>query len=124
MGEQSKVFFEYIVELQSPFGVSHAVAGSIILAYKVLIALSVASMLANYRKLDVGLCALWVVILFFSLKAVRNIPIFAIVSYFVIALLTDACPQRMYEQFLSKVQNPRRSEGRGVSREKVRRRSD
>lgn len=78
----SKIFFDYIGELAKPMEYGNIFNLSRYPFYKLLIFISGLSFVLNYRKLDIGALVLWVLFLFLSLKAVRNISYFAIISYF------------------------------------------
>jgi len=67
-----------IGELRSPFSV--AVAGPSIPAYVALLALVAAALLLAHRRLDPFLTLLVAAFAFLSLRAVRNVPLFALVA--------------------------------------------
>lgn len=81
IGGESKVFFKHIIELQSPVNFQNLFAVNEYVEYKWLILLSGLSFLWNYRKINITLFIIWLVFLVFSLKAVRNIPFFAFISF-------------------------------------------
>jgi len=79
---ESKIFFKYIGELQKPITWGNLLSYKYF-AYKALIALSALSFFLNRRKVDFGVLLLWIIVLIFSLKALRNIAFFAVIAYFV-----------------------------------------
>jgi len=82
MGGESKIFFQHIQELQSPLQWGTLLSFQPYLPYKLLILISFLSFALNRRRIDIGALLMWLVFLFFSLFAVRNIAFFAIAAYF------------------------------------------
>ncbi len=80
----SKIFFEKIVELKRPITSSTIFSLQDYPYYRLLIILSAMSFYFNRRKLDVGIFIFWLVFLFFSLSAIRNLIFFAFAAYLVI----------------------------------------
>lgn len=82
IAHESKIVFQYISELQRPIYLSSLFSLEIFPHYKFLILISLVLFLANGRRLDVAKFIFWVLMLIFSLLAVRNIIFFAFVAYF------------------------------------------
>ncbi len=82
--QDSKIFFEYIMELQRPVEWGNLFSLNRFPFYKLLILLSAYSFVLNRRKVDVGGFLFWLVFLLFSLAALRNIVFFAFAAYLVI----------------------------------------
>ncbi|MBF0485450.1 MAG: tetratricopeptide repeat protein [Candidatus Omnitrophica bacterium] len=82
----SKIFFQSITELRAPIAWSDIFNTSSNLPYKALIGVSFLSFIFNRRKIDVSALLLWVVILGFSLSAVRNMAYFSFVAYLVVMI--------------------------------------
>jgi len=80
----SKIFFEYIQELQPPITWENILDTNRYLYYKVLIFLSFASFVFNRRNIDISALIFWIIFLLLSLKAVRNCTFFAFAAYLVI----------------------------------------
>lgn len=78
---ESKVFFEQIVELQRPISLHNIFSINEYLDLKVLILISFLSFAFNFKKLDLTLFVLWVLMLCFALGAVRNVVYFSFVAY-------------------------------------------
>lgn len=78
---ESEVFFKHIRELQPPITWASLTNLQSHFFFKLLILVSFLSFFVNHKKIDVGAILLWGAILIFSLKAVRNIPFFAIAAY-------------------------------------------
>ncbi len=78
--EKAKFFYSFVGELQPPitfrslFFYLHPV-------YKLLIVVSFAGFLLNYRRIDLRILLLWSLFLAFSLKAARNILFFECAAY-------------------------------------------
>lgn len=81
--QESKVFFDSILELAKPIIWGNLWDIREYSAYKILIIFSVLSFILNYKKIDIGLLVFWGIFLLFSLNAARNIVFFAIVAYLV-----------------------------------------
>jgi len=81
---ESKIFFSYIQELQKPILSGQVFDLNRFAYYKLLIFISTISFILNRRKIDVSALLFWLVFLFFSLKAARNISFFAFAAYLVI----------------------------------------
>ncbi|MCK5579828.1 MAG: tetratricopeptide repeat protein [Candidatus Omnitrophica bacterium] len=101
---ESKIFFDKIVELRNPITRATLFSAAHYPFYKLLIVLSFLSCFYNRRKLDIGGVMFWLVFLFFSLAAVRNLIFFAFAAYliFVTNILTvslrDVFPLRMTDK--------------------------
>lgn len=80
----TKIFFQYITELQPPFTKNFIAELSENIHYKALIVLSMVSFLLNRRKIDISVLFVWIVFLGFSLVAIRNMVFFACAAYLVI----------------------------------------
>ncbi len=80
---KSKVFFENIQELQRPISPGKLFSTEEFPHYKLLIYLSLMSFILNVRRLDIGVFIFWLIFLFFSLAARRNIVFFSFVAYLV-----------------------------------------
>lgn len=80
---ESKVFFDKIVELKRPIAWGNLLDFNLYPYYKLLILLSFISFVYNRRKIDIGTLIFWLVFLFFSLSAVRNLVFFAFAAYLV-----------------------------------------
>ncbi len=80
----SKVFFEFITELQRPVSWKTLFDTGDQMAFKSLILLSFISFIFNRRKIDISALILWVVFLAFSLTALRNMTYFAFTAFLVI----------------------------------------
>ncbi|MBP9855265.1 MAG: tetratricopeptide repeat protein [Candidatus Omnitrophica bacterium] len=82
---ENKVFFDYIQELKSPIHWSAFFDGEGGYGYyKIMIMISALSFFLNRRQIDISALFLWLIFLFFSLKAIRNISFFAFAAYLVI----------------------------------------
>jgi tetratricopeptide (TPR) repeat protein len=77
----SRIFFENIMELKPPLSWATALDLSRQLPFKALIFCSFVSFVFNRRKLNIGLLALWLAFLLFSLGAIRNITYFAFIAF-------------------------------------------
>jgi tetratricopeptide (TPR) repeat protein len=84
VGGESKVFFKHILELQSPINLQSLFSVDEYIELKWLILLSAISFILSYRKINLVILMIWTLFLVFSLKAVRNIPFFAFISYITI----------------------------------------
>jgi tetratricopeptide (TPR) repeat protein len=82
IGGKSNIFFSQIQELQRTLRWETALTTQPYFPYKLLILVSLGSFLFNYRKIDVNALIVWIVLLVFSLSALRNIVFFAFASYF------------------------------------------
>ena len=80
---KSRIFFQNIVELQKPIVWGTLFSFDHYPYYKLLIILSFLSFVFNRRKIDVSGLIVWLVFLFFSLAAVRNMIFFAFAAYLV-----------------------------------------
>lgn len=78
---EGRIFFEHIQELQSPLSWQTLFSLSSYAEFKILIFISLLGFLLNFRRLDVGAFAFWLIFLLFSLKASRNVPFFAFAAY-------------------------------------------
>jgi len=85
---ESKIFFKKIVELQPPITPATIFSADRYVYYKLLIIMSFVSFFFNRRKLDIGILIFWLIFLFFSLRAVRNLVFFAFAAY--LAFVTNA----------------------------------
>jgi len=83
LSQESKVFFENIIELQKPVTLKTLFSVDQFFAYKILIVLSFLSFFANFRKIDLTTLFFWIMFLVFSLNASRNVVFFAFAAYFV-----------------------------------------
>lgn len=80
---ESKIFFDKIVELKKPIAWGNILDLGQYQYYKLLILLSFISFVYNRRKIDIGTLFFWLVFLFFSLSAIRNLVFFAFAAYLV-----------------------------------------
>lgn len=80
---ESRIFFSNIQELKQPLQWSNLFSPEPFPHYKLLILLSAFSFLLNFRKIDIGDLFIWVLFLFVSLVAVRNLVFFSFVAYLV-----------------------------------------
>jgi len=80
---ESKIFFDNIIELKRPITGATLWNWEEYPHYRLLIVLSAVSFFYNRRKIDVGALFFWLVFLFFSLAAIRNLAFFAFAAYFV-----------------------------------------
>lgn len=80
----SKIFFQHITELQRPLGKGTAFDLSVYSQYKIMIIVSAVTFFFNRRKIDLSVLLLWIVALWFSLSAVRNLVFFGAAAYLVI----------------------------------------
>lgn len=102
VGGESKVFFGYIVELSQPILWSNIFSLEF-LPFKLLIALSFLSLAFNYRKLDLSALLLWIIFLILALKAVRNLPYFSFIAFFVfISNIQHFTPDQFFNKDLIK----------------------
>ncbi len=83
----SKIFFSHIQELQKPIEWG-SIFSNQYMFYKLLILLSGLSFVFNRRKLDIGVLMFWMIFLFFSLTALRNMIFFAFAAYLVFIVNT------------------------------------
>ena len=83
VGNDAQVFFKNIVELAPPITWSNILSLHTYPVYKFLILISLGSFIFNFKKIDVTALMLWLMLLLVSLKAVRNMPYFAFLSFFV-----------------------------------------
>lgn len=86
---ESKIFFQYISELQRPLTLSNLFNLGSYLQYKLLIVISLLSFFIHYRKINIGLLLFWIVFLWISLMAVRNLVFFAAAAYIVFIFNTQ-----------------------------------
>ncbi|HOD12752.1 MAG TPA: hypothetical protein PKO44_06625 [Candidatus Omnitrophota bacterium] len=99
----SRIFFSHIQELQRPILFSDLWTLKHI-AYKALIFISGCSFIVNRRRIDLSALFLWVLLLAFSLQAVRNILFFGVVACIVTILnfseyaLEDILPFRFKDR--------------------------
>jgi len=82
MTGESKVFFNSIQELASPL-LKQTLFSFKYIHYKLLILISFVSFIANYRRINLVHLFLWVIFLFLSVKALRNMVFFSFVAYWV-----------------------------------------
>lgn len=80
---ESRVFFERIQELQRPISWHTIFSLNEVPYYKLLIWFSFASFVVNRRRIDIGAFLFWLVMLSFSLVALRNLIFFAFIAYLV-----------------------------------------
>lgn len=78
---ESKIFFDKIVELENPISLNTLFSLHYQPFYKVLILISALSFFFNRRRIDIGVFLFWLVFLFFSLAAKRNMAYFAFAAY-------------------------------------------
>jgi len=78
---KSKIFFDKIVELERPITLSTLFSLHSQPFYKLMIIISSLSFFFNRRKIDIGVFLFWLVFLFFSLTAIRNIAYFGFAAY-------------------------------------------
>ena len=83
IGSHSSIFFKEIVELQKPITWHTLFAWQPYPYYRWLIILPAAAFILNRKHLDIGALVLWLIFLILSLGAVRNVPFYAIIAYFV-----------------------------------------
>lgn len=81
---EDKIFFDYIQELKPPIDLATLAGGGQYAYYKLMIIVSALTFFLNRRRIDISALFLWVIFLFFSLKALRNISFFAFTAYLVI----------------------------------------
>jgi tetratricopeptide (TPR) repeat protein len=82
----SKIFFQYITELQRPLHWNNLLDLGDNGPYKVLIFLSFISFIFARRRIDIGGLLFWLVFLLFSLTALRNMVYFAFAAFLVTML--------------------------------------
>ncbi|OGX58765.1 MAG: hypothetical protein A2447_05815 [Omnitrophica WOR_2 bacterium RIFOXYC2_FULL_38_12] len=82
----SKVFFEHITELAKPISLNTIFSPGEYPYYKILIVISALSFLFNIKKIDLSVLFVWLIFLFFSLNAVRNMVFFSFVAFFVVVI--------------------------------------
>ena len=80
---ESRIFFQRIQELQPPIDLQAFFSSRQQLHYKILIILSALSFVFNRRKIDIGDFFIWMIFLYVSLVAIRNIVFFSFASYLV-----------------------------------------
>jgi tetratricopeptide (TPR) repeat protein len=80
----SKIFFEYIQELQRPITWDSLFVADQYTYYKLLILISFVTFIFNRRRIDISALLFWIVFLIFSLQAIRNMAFFAFAAYLVI----------------------------------------
>ncbi len=80
----SLVFFEYIQELRKPLQWKSLFNINQYFFFKMLIVISFLSFCFNLKKIELSSLFLWIIFLFLSLSAVRNLPYFAVIAFFVI----------------------------------------
>ena len=102
---ESKIFFENIVELKKPILRENIFSPDEYPYYKLLILLSFMSLIYNRRKIDIGVLLFWVIFLFFSLAAIRNIVFFAFAAYLV--FVTNSMTIRMKDLVPLRIRDPR-----------------
>jgi len=82
--QESKIFFNYILELQRPIHWNDIFSLDRFSFYKLTILVSLYSFIFNRRHIDLSALLFWFVFLLFSLVALRNIVFFAFAAYLVI----------------------------------------
>ncbi len=96
----TRIFFQYITELQPPFTKNFLTELHENVHYKLMLLISGMMFFFNRRKIDISVLLVWVVFLLFSLVAIRNLVFFACAAYLVIMInsmtvvLTDILPLR------------------------------
>ncbi len=78
---KSKIFFNHIQELQSPFKGWAILTLEPFPHYRLLVLLSAVGLFLNRRKIDIGDLLLWLIFLLISVVAIRNLVYFAFVAY-------------------------------------------
>jgi len=97
---ESKIFFSKIVELQRPITRDTLFSLEPYPFYRLLLIMSALSFFFNRRKIDIGGLLFWLVFLYFSLVAVRNLIFFGFAAYLVFVTnvlslrLKDIVPMR------------------------------
>lgn len=79
---ESRIFFKHIQELQPPIQLTSIFSPEFSF-YKVFIFISFTSFVFNRKRIDLGDLFVWVIFLFFSLVATRNLVYFAFAAYLV-----------------------------------------
>ncbi len=77
----SKIFFDHIVELQRPITKETLFSLGENSQYRLLLLISAVSFFFNRRKMDIGVFVFWLIFLFFSLVAARNMVFFSFAAY-------------------------------------------
>lgn len=90
----SKIFFQYISELERPFVWSDFFNFAVQRQYKILFIVSLVSFFINRRNINLGLLAMWGIMFGVSQVAVRNLPYFSMIAY--VAILWNFS-QRSFE---------------------------
>ncbi|MFA5261513.1 MAG: tetratricopeptide repeat protein [Candidatus Omnitrophota bacterium] len=80
---EHRVFFDKIIELQKPIEAESLFSPAVYPYYKLLLLLSFVSLFFNRFRLDIASLIFWLIFLFFSLAAVRNLIFFAFAAYIV-----------------------------------------
>ena len=80
----TKIFFEYITELQPPFTKNFMLELNDNIHYKLLLLMSTLMFFFNRRNIDISVFLVWLVFLVFSLVAIRNLIFFGCAAYLVI----------------------------------------
>ena len=83
-GGDSDIFFKRIEELRRPITLDNIFSLNPYRSYRLLIILSMASFIANFRKVNIFILLMWGMFLLFSLGALRNMPIFSVMAYIAI----------------------------------------
>ncbi|MBF0522412.1 MAG: tetratricopeptide repeat protein [Candidatus Omnitrophica bacterium] len=78
---ETKVFFDQIVELAKPITFKTLFSFHPYWYFRLAILVSLASFIANRRKINIGILALWLVFLCFGLNALRNLVFFLLIAY-------------------------------------------
>ena len=79
---ESRIFFRYIFELKPLIAKYGLYLPSLVIPwFKIIIFVSALSFLMNFKRLDIGNLALYVIFLIIALKTNRNIAIFSIAAY-------------------------------------------
>ncbi len=78
---KSKIFFDHIVELQKPITRETLFSLGEHSHYRLLLVISAVSFFFNRRKMDIGVFVFWLIFLFFSLGAARNMAFFSFAAY-------------------------------------------
>ncbi len=82
----TKIFFQYITELQPPFTHNFMAELNENVHYKLMILISALMFLFNRRNIDISVFFVWLIFLLFSLVAIRNMVFFACAAYLVIMI--------------------------------------
>ena len=86
LGGDTAIFFDHIKELEKPIHMGNIWMWHQNWPYRLMIVLSAVSFYLNRKRLDIGMFALWIIFLIFSLKALRNMIFFSVIAYLVILI--------------------------------------